>query len=330
MYQLFRKLFVPHPENDHRPHILRTEAVLVMLAAVFAVEVLFLAHALVLGRSGMLAAVITNVLVDRTNETRLTDGLTPLTVNPLLARAAQLKADDMAAKGYFAHTSPDGVTPWHWFAEAGYRYLRAGENLAVNFVDSEDVIQAWMDSPKHRENMVNAGYAEIGIATAKGTYQGKETIFIVQLFGSPVRAETVGAANISPSFRPVAILNEAGEPEALPENVAVAGATLPEVDNAVVVSGLAEVAAQAPPVRVGEVRRYAKFLDRLLSSPRAAAQAFAVALATLVALALMFVFFLRAHVPHPHLLVNGIAFLIVLGTVVLLNQYVALASARIF
>jgi len=53
----------------------------------------------------------------------------------LLEQAAQLKANDMAEKGYFAHTSPDGKTPWEWLKDVSYPFLAAGENLAVNFLD---------------------------------------------------------------------------------------------------------------------------------------------------------------------------------------------------
>ena len=355
MYGLFKKYIVPHPENGHMPHILRVETVLVMLAAVFAAEVLFLTQVLVLGKSGMLASIVANVLIDRTNDARLAERLPALAVNPALERAAVMKAEDMAGNGYFAHTSPAGVTPWHWFREAGYRYLRAGENLAVNFADSEDVVAAWMNSPKHRENIENAKYTDIGIGTARGMHQGKETTFIVQLFGLPMSAavpETVGSGVVTPTFRPVAVLNENDEPEMLPEPAEVAGAAAqgerasPEdgresqADNAVVVSGIAEIETQLPPGRTGETKRYANLLERLVSSPRAVAQTFYLALATLVALALTFVFFLclpavasaeaGVHVSHPHLVKHGVIFLVIIGAVVLVNHYIALASARVF
>lgn len=64
-------------------------------------------------------------------------------------------------------------------------YAHAGENLAVHFTDSSEVVDAWMDSPSHRANIVNAQYAEIGVGTARGTFEGFETVFVVQLFGTP-------------------------------------------------------------------------------------------------------------------------------------------------
>jgi hypothetical protein len=104
-----------------------------------------------------------------------------------------MKAEDMAAKGYFAHESPEGLTPWYWFKEAGYQYAYAGENLAVHFTDSTAVVDAWLKSPAHRANVMNGNYTEIGIGTAKGTFEGVDTVFVVQLFGTPALAEVTPA-----------------------------------------------------------------------------------------------------------------------------------------
>ncbi|HSE35616.1 MAG TPA: CAP domain-containing protein, partial [Candidatus Paceibacterota bacterium] len=71
---------------------------------------------------------------------------------------------------------------------AGYRFKYAGENLAVNFDDSVAVDRAWMASPSHRANLMSDRYTEIGIAMATGTYKGRQTVFIVQLFGTPAKA----------------------------------------------------------------------------------------------------------------------------------------------
>lgn len=138
--------------------------------------------------SPQMAAVISSVLVDLTNDDRADASLPTLTVNPKLVAAAQAKANDMAAKGYFAHTSPDGTTSWQWFRDAGYAYASAGENLAVDFSDSEDVEEAWMDSPTHRANIMSGKFTEIGIATAVGELDGERTIFVVQMFGRPAAA----------------------------------------------------------------------------------------------------------------------------------------------
>jgi uncharacterized protein YkwD len=148
--------------------------------------------------SPYVAAVISAVLVDLANEDRAELALPKLTTNPLLTAAAQAKANDMAQKGYFSHTTPEGYDSWHWFKQVGYDYRFAGENLAVNFSDSADVEAAWMASPTHRDNIVSPRYTEIGIATAVGMYQGRETVFVVQMFGMPKDA-SAAAPSVTPA-----------------------------------------------------------------------------------------------------------------------------------
>src|SRR3989344_6080233 len=178
-------------------HLVRTEVMVFLLGVAIFAEIAFLAAVfVVLPQSGFLAMIAPDALVRSANTARQDAKNKILAANPLLTRAAQLKANDMAAKGYFAHTSPSGVTPWQWLDRVGYQYSAAGENLAVDFIDSSDVHQAWMNSPTHRANILNAGYTEIGIATATGKYQGHETIFVAQFFGKS-RASTIGITRTS-------------------------------------------------------------------------------------------------------------------------------------
>lgn len=115
----------------------------------------------------LISTVLPAVVVDLTNEERDDNAKAPLVRNSVLDQAAQMKAEHMAKEGYFSHYSPDGVSPWYWFNEAGYVYAHAGENLAVHFTDSAEVVEAWMKSPTHRQNIVNGVYTEIGVGTAK-------------------------------------------------------------------------------------------------------------------------------------------------------------------
>jgi hypothetical protein len=135
-----------------------------------------------------LAAILSSTLVQLTNEERSKFTLGTLQENELLTKAANLKAEDMATKGYFAHISPEGKKPHNWLQDVGYVYQYAGENLAVNFADSEDVTIAWMNSPTHKANIVKPVYTEIGIGTATGTFEGKKTIFVAQVFANPYLA----------------------------------------------------------------------------------------------------------------------------------------------
>jgi len=132
-----------------------------------------------------LSAIYGSVLVSLTNKDRVSQNISELKINSLLEIAAQMKADDMAKNSYFSHNSPDGKTPWYWVSLAGYQYKYAGENLAVNFTDSEEVHTAWRNSRGHFLNIINPKYTEIGIATSTGHYKGREVVFVVQMFGTP-------------------------------------------------------------------------------------------------------------------------------------------------
>ena len=185
---------VPHEGNDYRPHLLQRGAMVMMLLLIM---VSFLAanfQALLWQSSDWLVgAVLPAVVVDLTNNERTTMDLPQLSRNVVLDQAAQLKAEDMARNSYFSHDSPTGVTPWHWFKQAGYPFVHAGENLAVYFTDSTEVVDAWMKSPTHRANIMGTRYREIGVGTAKGIYDGFETVFVVQMFGTPAVPTVVSA-----------------------------------------------------------------------------------------------------------------------------------------
>jgi uncharacterized protein YkwD len=143
----------------------------------------------------LVSTVLPATVINLTNQERSELNATPLQRNATLDAAATLKAKDMAQNEYFSHFSPAGVSPWYWFDQAGYVYAHAGENLAIHFTDSTEVVEAWMKSPMHRENIVNGKYTEIGVGTAKGTYEGYDTVYVVQLFG----ARGVPAVRVAPT-----------------------------------------------------------------------------------------------------------------------------------
>ncbi len=189
----FREYFASL-KREKKPFFLKTRGVLLLFLGVVFIEFLFLANfAGKISLENFLASIAPEKLVELTNIRREERELKTLVISPLLMEAAQLKANDMAEKGYFAHTCPDGVTPWHWFDKVGYGYRYAGENLAVNFTEAHQVDKAWMESPTHKKNIVNERFQEIGIATATGEYKGREAIFVVQLFGTKPQIEQVVA-----------------------------------------------------------------------------------------------------------------------------------------
>jgi len=116
-------------------------------------------------------------------------GLLPLSENENLNKAALAKANDMFLNQYFEHISPSGISPGELVQDFGYDYITTGENLILgNFLNEKDLVQAWMDSPGHRANILNSRYTEIGVAIIKGEYDG-DTVWIgVQEFGLPLSA----------------------------------------------------------------------------------------------------------------------------------------------
>jgi succinate dehydrogenase hydrophobic anchor subunit len=196
MFDHWKHFFHPHEGNDHRPLAYRAISGLALLFVVAGVlGITLFQSTAVYDSDRFLSSVLPSVLVDLTNEDRQDEGLQTLAKNKKLAEAAQMKANHMVENGYFAHDSPSGIQPWHWINKVGYSYKTAGENLAVDFSDSADVVDAWMDSKLHRENILETEFTEIGIATARGEYEGEETVYVVQMFANPSKTELASRRN---------------------------------------------------------------------------------------------------------------------------------------
>lgn len=145
-------------------------------------------------------------LLAGTNEQRVANGLGSLALNSKLNSAAQAKAQHMMDNDYWAHVSPDGVTPWYWITNAGYSYLSAGENLAYGFATSSDTITGWMNSPGHRANILGASYKEVGFGIINApNYQssGPQTI-VVAMYGEPYAAAPAPTPAPTPTPAPAA------------------------------------------------------------------------------------------------------------------------------
>lgn len=178
-------LFIPCTENNFKPNMLERLSVGIMLVLILLTFVITNVGTLLwIGSDWLVSTVLPAVIVDLTNDERTEVEAPSLLRSNVLDDAAQRKAEHMAKYGYFAHYSPDGISPWYWFDEVGYDYVHAGENLAVHFTDSKEVVAAWMKSPLHRDNILSGNYTEIGVGTAKGEYKGFPTVFVVQLFGT--------------------------------------------------------------------------------------------------------------------------------------------------
>ncbi|OGF82134.1 hypothetical protein A2924_00400 [Candidatus Giovannonibacteria bacterium RIFCSPLOWO2_01_FULL_44_16] len=137
------------------------------------------------------SAVLTRAgVINWTNTQRKNNGgFLALKENLILDAAAEAKLKDMFKNQYFEHVSPSGIGPGELVESVGYDYIASGENLALgNFDGDRDLVQAWMDSPGHRANILNTKYQEMGVAVGKGIFEGHETWLAVQEFGKPISA----------------------------------------------------------------------------------------------------------------------------------------------
>lgn len=186
MLHKLRHWFIPHETNNHKARALHPQAFLFYMMLIFVLQVsLKTIHTNFPGILGFATDISITRLMELTNQKRASAGLPPLAFSGSLSAAAANKAADMFSKNYWAHVAPDGKTPWDFITGAGYHYIYAGENLAKNFNDSNSVVDAWMASPTHRDNVLKKEYKEIGFAVVNGKLNGEDTTLVVEMFGSP-------------------------------------------------------------------------------------------------------------------------------------------------
>ena len=178
-------LFVPHSRNNHRAALKQHTGLLGLIVMVVVlqiwVQVLGAVNPRVLGFSSSISA---ESILQFTNQKRSELGLSGLRLDGQLSEAARKKANDMFNRDYWAHVTPTGEQPWSFITSTGYTYLYAGENLARDFGDPQAVVDAWMASASHRDNLLNSNYNDIGIAVESGDLGGVQTTLVVQMFGT--------------------------------------------------------------------------------------------------------------------------------------------------
>lgn len=353
--------FIPSPENDHKPYILRPRiiAFVLMVAMVAEFTFVFGSHYLI-PRSKLYGIIEANALVDETNQSRTSNDIPTLQISALLQAAAQAKANDMASKGYFAHTSPQGLTPWYWFENVGYNFEYAGENLAVNFTDSKDVTAAWMNSPEHRANILSGDFTQIGIATAEGVYEGKTVTFVVEEFGTPTPAAAPVAfvnsasADSTPTTGPIAQVAAApsltkkiiAKKTVVVKKPVIKNATsvvitvvpmqntstASSVQNFISVKGARaesqNIPAAAATVSANPVRQ-SNWAQMAFSDPKRVANDFYLFLMVLFSVALVLNIFIKIRIQYPRLIASGLAVIIISGLCIMLNQNIGLLHAAI-
>lgn len=192
-------LFVPHHSNNHRAYLVRPSVIALFISIYLLNQSLIKSFTIIKpGILGYSSEITAQKVIDLTNQQRLDSGLKILHYNPTLSLSAIEKAKDMFANDYWAHNSPQGKTPWDFLKDQGYEYSVAGENLAKDFYDTDSMIRAWMNSPTHRENILNSKYQEIGIGVVNGVLNGVKTTLVVQHFGTPLSGIVSNSKTASP------------------------------------------------------------------------------------------------------------------------------------
>src|SRR3989338_7042723 len=139
-FKKFELLFVPSKENDYRPGFLQSKILLYFVILLFIAKVAVIGVSVGLPKNMFFADITKIALTNFVNQGRIDSGLQPLIENRELDFAAELKARDMMQKGYFSHQSPEGVTPWFWFKQAGYNYKEIGTAVLNGFGANKTII----------------------------------------------------------------------------------------------------------------------------------------------------------------------------------------------
>lgn len=344
MKEVIRKYFIPHKENDYLPHFFRehiVSAFAAFLLFIFALTVVY--NGVFLSNYNFLAEVLPPALIGLANDDRLSNSLSELKVNPVLVLAAKYKAEDMAAKGYFAHTSPEGLTPWFWFGKAGYAFSYAGENLAIDFSESADVNTAWMNSAGHRANLLNKNFTEIGVATARGVYQGRETTYVVQLFGKPLPVYAITPApTLQPTPQVVKTPKKSSPviiPKAVPKPAPVAQAQVAGEDLQIIAqntdtngqyievknsAGNPPTSNTPAPARSlwDRITTFGRKLSGIMTSPNESLAYLYIIIGIFVCMALIAMVTVEIKHQHPRHIIYGLLLLLLIGGLVYLNFYV--------
>lgn len=177
--------FLPHKDTHKKAHLLSWEGLSLYILFFILLQVSFsIVSYTKPGILGITSGVDQKKLIELTNAERQKAGLSPVSESDALDKAAAAKAQNMFQENYWAHFAPSGKTPWDFILGSGYKFTFAGENLAKNFYQSDEVMRAWMNSPTHRDNLLNPKYRDIGIAVVDGVLNGQKTTLVVQEFGT--------------------------------------------------------------------------------------------------------------------------------------------------
>lgn len=144
--------------------------------------------AIVVAAAGLASAaeITVETVVAEMNIHRAAAGLPPLRSDERLLRAADGRMRDMEELAYWGHIAPDGRSPFEMIRPLGYDYRYAGENLAAGFETAELLVQSWMESKGHRDNIMSPVYQDCGVSVIEGATTGRGIgRSVVVLFARP-------------------------------------------------------------------------------------------------------------------------------------------------
>ena len=196
--------FVPKESNNYRAKSISLDFLGVYLLIAFCLTFVVKNGSVQFNHVlGLATDISIQKLIQLTNNQRQKYNLSSLNYNDKLSQAAQKKAEDMFAKNYWAHYGPNGIAPWNFIMDSGYQYEYAGENLAKNFLFSQGVVDAWMDSPTQRANVLRKEYSDVGFAVVNGVLNGEETTLVVQMFGKTMANSSLLPIKTAQAANPV-------------------------------------------------------------------------------------------------------------------------------
>lgn len=328
---LLADLFIPNIKNSFKPKILRPKILLTYALVIVAVKILVTGFLFFTYPSpAQMAAIISSNMIALINQSRQQESAEPLKENPLLSEYARQKAEDMIKRDYFAHDTPDGKRPWQWIDKDQYDYVYAGENLAMDFNTAEAVHDAFMKSPSHRRNIVNAKYQEVGIAVLYGKLSGHSTTLLVEFFG----ARRQDTAPLAQANKPLA--TKAAQPVKKPVSPAVKTPAAPPLAPTVKPGGVAGEQIALPELPATEDLAFGISNDGIIvvAGERQAAKTLAdwvieysniffIAFLIFMLISLGLNIFVKIQVQHPSIILQSVALIALLIAMILVKFHFA-------
>ncbi|MCX6785616.1 MAG: CAP domain-containing protein [Candidatus Komeilibacteria bacterium] len=187
-----KDFFIPHQGNNYQPRSLHPRRVLFHAISAIAIKLVVVVFVLLYPLSAWMTPDVMKEqgekIIALTNKLRSTLAAPTVLENSQLNNAAYEKVQDMFLNKYFAHISPQSIGLAYWLGQVGYNYAVAGENLAMGYNNSQEVMAAWEKSPTHYDNLIDSSFSEIGVSFAGDIFNNNQTVLVAQYFGSPISA----------------------------------------------------------------------------------------------------------------------------------------------